>query len=163
MLGKYKYERANLTIEEQKQEIQCRINIVEMSLRKLVKNTLATLMGVNKAKETVLNVMREHNAIQSYDITKASSLQYNELFDPSVNKIYFRVLSKIVINNFTLFSNIFEGTSMSELQADFDIINKARRVPDHSYTESSQNWTQNDFLQFRASISKIEEKLKDYE
>ena len=108
-----------------------------MSLRKLVKNTLATLMGVNKAKETVLNVMREHNAIQSYDITKASSLQYNELFDPSVNKIYFSVLSKIVINNFTLFSNIFEGTSMSELQADFDIINKARRVPDHSYTESS--------------------------
>ncbi len=163
LLGKYKYERANLTIEEQKQEIQCRINIVEMSLRKLVKNTLATLMGVNKAKETVLNVMREHNAIQSYDITKASSLQYNELFDPSVNKIYFSVLSKIVINNFTLFSNIFEGTSMSELQADFDIINKARRVPDHSYTESSQNWTQNDFLQFRASISKIEEKLKDYE
>ena len=107
--------------------------------------------------------MREHNAIQSYDITKASSLQYNELFDPSVNKIYFSVLSKIVINNFTLFSNIFAGTSMSELQADFDIINKARRVPDHSYTESSQNWTQNDFLQFRASISKIEEKLKDYE
>ena len=46
---------------------------------------------------------------------------------------------------------------------DFDIINKARRVPDHSYTESSQNWTQSDFLQFRHSISKIEELLKNYE
>lgn len=74
LLGKYKYERTNLTIEEQKQEIQYRINSVEMSLRKLVKNTLATLKGINKAKELVLKVMTEHTAIQSYDLTKANSL-----------------------------------------------------------------------------------------
>lgn len=163
LLGKYKYERANLTIEEQKQEIQYRINSVEMSLRKLVKNTLATLKGINKSKELVLKVMTEHSAIQSYDLTKANSLSYNELFDPSVNKIYFSVLSRIIVDNFDLFANIFENTSKDDLRNDFDIINKARRVPDHSYTESSQNWTQSDFLQFRHSISKIEELLKNYE
>ena len=152
-----------MTIEEQKQEIQYRINSVEMSLRKLVKNTLATLKGINKAKELVLKVMTEHSAIQSYDLTKANLLSYNELFDPSVNKIYFSVLSRIIVDNFDLFANIFENTSKDELRNDFDIINKARRVPDHSYTESSQNWTQSDFLQFRHSISKIEELLKNYE
>ena len=70
---------------------------------------------------------------------------------------------RIIVDNFDLFTNIFENTSKDELRNDFDIINKARRVPDHSYIESSKNWTQSDFLQFRHSISKIEELLKNYE
>ena len=55
------------------------------------------------------------------------------------------------------------NATKDEIKKDFDVINKARRVPDHSYTESSHNWTQNDFLQFRSSILKIEEILNGYE
>lgn len=160
LLGKYKFERRNLTVEEQKEEIQYRLNIAEIELRKLVKMTLLVNFGEKQAISVVLQSMNTHRAISKDDLTNAQKLTLTQLFDPSINKMYFSLLSQIVIDNFSLFSNIFDGVSDKKVQQYFGYINKARRAPDHSYTELSEGWTENDFLHFREAISWLEQILK---
>ena len=159
LLGKYKFERRNLAIEDQKEEIQYRVNIAEMALRNLVKTTLLVLMGEKQAISVVLQTMKTHSAINSVDLTNAQNMTLAQLFDPSINKMYFSLLSKIIIDNFYLFSKIFDGASTTVVQKYFNDINKARRVPDHSYTELSEGWTENDFYCFRDAISWLEQIL----
>lgn len=160
--GKYKFERMPSTIEEQKEEIQYRINIVEMTLRNLVKTTLKVLKGTDEAKKIVLNAMSSHPAINAKDINDAQTMAFYQLFDPSLNKIYFSLLSKIILDNIDMFVNIFNSASTTEISQHFNMINKARRVPDHSYTEKSERWGIEDFLEFRKSISWLEKAIEMY-
>lgn len=161
--GEYQFERTGLSIEEQKAEIQLRINSAEMQLRKLVKNTLRTVKGETNAKAIVLSAMANLPAISSQDIYKAKNLSYSQLFDASVNKIYFSLLMKIINENTSLFENIFEGNSPDNIHNHLQVINTARRCPDHSYTENSMNWSWSKFVEFRNSISWLENILKNFE
>ena len=162
LLGKYQYESYKPFIEDQKQEIQYRINAAEMSLRVLIKNTLLITKGGNEAKEIVLKAMGCNPIISEKNMQRAKNYSLNQLFDPSVNTIYLSVLSRIILDNLDIFNNIFIDTKQIDIQNHFDIINKARRVPDHSYTDDSINWTYGNFLQFRNSISWLENILKEY-
>ena len=163
LLGKYKYDRKHLSIEEQRQEINYRFNCVEIGLRKAVKNTLQITMGASAAKRIVIDAMAKHQKIGANAINNARNLTLSELFDPSVNNIYFHLLSGIIIDNFVLFENIFVGKTMKEWGNVFDKLNKARRVPSHSYPEGAANWTDDDFENFRETIKLVEEVLDAYE
>ena len=163
MRGKYRFERVGLSIEEQKSEIQLRVNNAEIQLRKLVKNILLAVYGAKKAKECVINAMQANYAIDSRDITNAESYELSQLFDTSINKMYFSVLRTIIIDNLSTFSNVFEGCSVDMIRDNLNTINISRRCPDHSYTEDAENWTWDDFLKFRESITWLENILKDYE
>ncbi len=69
----------------------------------------------------------------------------------------------IIIDNLSTFSNVFEGCSVDMIRDNLNTINISRRCPDHSYTEDAENWTWDDFLKFRESITWLENILKDYE
>lgn len=161
--GEYRFERQGLNIEEQKSEISLRINNAEMQLRKLVKNTLLSSVGLRKATDAVLDAMNINNAIDSYALRKAESLSYSQLFDPSMNKIYFSCLMGIILDNLQVFVNVFEPWDGDTIRAHLTTINNSRRCPDHSYTEDSEQWSWDDFLRFRESISWLERILKNYE
>ncbi len=163
LCGEYRFERQGLSVEEQKEEIQLRINSAEMQLRRLVHNTLVMVKGKTKAKAVVLNAMRAHFAISQKDLDKADTLSYQQLFDPSQNKMYFSLLKMIILDNLSVFENVFEGQDNATIQKHMDAINSARRCPDHSYTEKSENWSWNNFLEFREGITWLEHILVQYE
>lgn len=161
--GEYKFERQGLNIEEQKTEIETRINEAEISLRKIVKNTLRTALGMQKATQKVLAAMHGSDAIRDSDIRKAEKLEYNQLFDTSQNKMYFSLLETIILDNIGVFSNVFDGQPESTIRKNLTIINKARRCPHHSYTEDAVNWSWDDFAEFREAITWLEIILKDFD
>ena len=103
--------------------------------------------------------MEGHKAIADRDLDKAQTYTLNQLFDPSVNKVYLSVLMKIILDNYPLFKNVFAESSVSEVTKHFSILNVARRVPDHSYTDESRNWNREKFLEFRISMSWLEDIL----
>ena len=45
----------------------------------------------------------------------------------------------------------------------FSRLNKARKVPSHSYSEGVANWNDEDFENFRDAIKQVEEILKAYD
>src|SRR5699024_9634645 len=53
LLGKYKFERTNLSVEDQKEEIQFRIDAAEIKLRELIKTTLLVQKGNSEARQIV--------------------------------------------------------------------------------------------------------------
>lgn len=159
LLGKYKFERTNLSVEDQKEEIQFRIDAAEIKLRELIKTTLLVQKGNSEARQIVLRAMEGHKAIADRDLDKAQTYTLNQLFDPSVNKVYLSVLMKIILDNYPLFKNVFAESSVSEVTKHFSILNVARRVPDHSYTDESRNWNREKFLEFRISMSWLEDIL----
>ncbi len=161
--GQYRFERQGLSIEEQKEEIQLRVNQAEMQLRKVVKNTLQSIRGTTQAKADVISAMSKNKAINVKDIEQAKQLTYAELFDASVNKMYFSLLETIILDNTLVFANVFEGYPQSKIRENLSIINLSRRCPDHSFTEDAKNWSWQMFEQFRASIIWLENILKKYE
>ena len=163
LCGEYRFERQGLSVEEQKEEIQLRINNAEMQLRTLVRNTLQSIKGKTKAKDIVIRAMQTHNSINQRDIDKAKLLTYQDLFDPSQNKMYFSLLKIIILDNLAEFKNIFEGQAESAIQKHFDAINYARRCPDHSYTEKSVNWSWDNFVEFRNGMIWLENIISEYQ
>lgn len=161
--GEYRFEQQGLTIEEQKEEIQLRINNVEIQLRKLVKNTLLATHGTASAKALIISAMKENQAISSVDIEKANNLNYSQLFDASMNKMYFSLLMGIILQNFADFKNVFELCDEETIRSNLSVINIARRCPDHSFTQDSQNWSWDKFCKFRIGITWLEKILKEYE
>lgn len=161
--GKHKFERSGLSIEEQKEEIQLRLNEAEIRLRKLIKNQLLSRLGRTNACDRVISAMEKNPTIQSWDIEKARDLSYVQLFDTSVNKMYFSTLKQIIVDNYDLFCLVFEDADIQTVQKHLNIINISRRCPDHSYTEDAENWSWNDFLQFRESMGWLESILLNYE
>lgn len=161
--GEFRFERTDLTIKQQKEEINLRINDAEIQLRKLVKNTLLTTQGAEKAKRIVINAMQSHTAITQQDISKAQQMTYNQMFDASVNKVYFSLLQYIIIQNYNLFGYVFEGYDLAIVKAHLKVINEARRCPDHSFSEDAANWSWDKFAEFRKSITWLESVLKSFD
>ncbi len=98
-------------------------------------------------------------AITANQYQKAEKLKYVQLFDSSVNQCYFTLLKQIIIDNITCFANIEAFKDTKAVKNNLNVINKARRCPDHSYTENSENWSWERFLEFRESIKWLEEAL----
>lgn len=163
LCGEYRFERQGLSVEEQKEEIQLRMNSAEMQLRILVRNTLQSMKGKTKAKDAVLNAMRSHNAISQRDVDKAETMAYPDLFDPSQNKMYFSLLKLIILDNLLVFENVFDGQDEVVIKNHFDAINYARRCPDHSYTETSVNWSWENFSAFREGMTWLENIISEYQ
>ena len=161
--GEYRFEREGLSVEEQKEEIQLRMNNAEMQLRTLVRNTLQSIMGRTKAKDAVLDAMRAHKAITRQDIDKAETKSYPDLFDPSQNKMYFSLLKLIILSNLPAFENVFDGQDEEVIRKNLDAINYARRCSDHSFTETSANWSWKNFSAFRDGMTWLEGIISEYQ
>lgn len=161
--GKYQFERQGLSVEEQNQEIQVRLNRAEGKLRKIVKNQLISTYGMAKAKEIVIKAMAMNKAISQNDLLKAEGMNIAELFDPSINKVYLSLLEMIIKNNYGAFSMVFESVTLPQLETKLDEINVARRCPSHSYDDSSSNWSWSDFLAFRQDMTWLEKVLEKFD
>lgn len=161
--GEYKFERKGLSVEDQKEEIQLRINNAEMQLRKLVRNTLSQQFGRDGAKEIVLKSMKAHPSINNNNIKKAESIDYKGLFDTSQNPMYFSLLTDIILDQYDVFKNIFENEDENNIRLHLKRINFARRCPDHSFSEDAANWSWEKFEEFRESILWLENILSNYE
>ena len=161
--GEYKFERQGLDLEEQKLEIWLRVNSAEIKLRKIVRNNLKNFLGIEKAKCRVLLAMENYPAISERDLRNAESLDYNKLFDPSINKMYIGLMKNIISENITLFENTFEGETAETIRNNLDVINSARICADHAFTEESENWSYDRFKGFRVSMTWLERILSEYE
>lgn len=162
LAGKYKYERMGLTIEQQKAEINTRLGDVEVSLRQLTKNILCFNFGKAKACQVVIDTMKNAGNISKKDIQSAEKMSIKDLFDTSINKMYFSVLTKIISDNYSLFSNVF-GNDKNAFDSKSKILNQARRCPSHSFPDDAKGWSQEQFLEFRNSATFFEDCLKDYQ
>lgn len=162
--GKYKFERTNLTIDEQKTEIFFRVDAIEIKLRSIVRNTLMTIMGASSAKDAIIKTMEVFigRSLKEGDVNTAKNLKYIQLFDTSVNKLFLPILSEIIISNFSSFTNIFHGIESHSLKEILSIINGARRAAYHGFTEESENWSEDKFYIFRKKISLLENTIEDY-
>lgn len=165
--GEFRFELTGLSIAQQKQEIFTRNDTAEIQLRKIVKNTLQTILGKQKAKEAVLNSMNHavdlNYSLSDRDVIRAEKMTYEQLFDSSVNKIYLPVLCLIITDNYLFFQNIFEGITEEEANKHFQIINQARRCPSHAYPDNAENWSDNDFYEYRNTMAWLEPILKQYD
>ena len=131
--GKYTFERQGLNIEEQCEEISARFNPAERSLRKLVKNVLLQSLGPDEAKKVIIKTMTNNIAIRDSDLQEAKSSTYKQLFDTTLNKMFFSILSNTIYARFDLFKNVFD-LDKDKVNTKLQILNKARRLPDHNAT-----------------------------
>ena len=98
-------------------------------------------------------------------MSKAEKLDYGKLFDPTLNQgLTFGLLRNIIENNYEgPFENVFGGEPQKKVVDCLKVINSARRASAHSYDDESENWTEEDFLEFREAMSWLETCLKEYE
>lgn len=161
--GKFKFERKGLTIEQQGEEINLRFGGGERGLRNLIRNTLRTNKGLVGAKKSVVSAMRNNDLGKRY-ADKAEELDYNQLFDVTINKgLPFSVLIEIVKSNFDIFSYIFEGEEKEVVLNHLYVLNKSRIPDSHNADEKAEGWTDKDFERFRESISWLEHILENFE
>ena len=162
--GKYKFERQGLTIDEQEAEISLRFGTAEKKMRELVRNILRQSKGVEEGKKIVLSAMRKNRAVQPNVVTRAETIsEYRQLFDTTVNTgMYYTTLILIIVDNFPLFSNVF-NEEKHNVEKHLWILNDSRRIADHSAPSDAKNWTIEDFNQFRKSMIWCEEILREFD
>lgn len=157
----YKFERTDLDVSEQSIEINLRMGNAERALRILIKTTLRAILGKTRAKQVVLSAM-ENTGAGEYSVRRAVDMEYEELFDSSINNIYFKCLQNIIVNHFDVFRNIFDGCTSQDLDRRLTILNRSRRCPAHAYDEGAENWTLEDFKKYRESMSWLERYLSEF-
>lgn len=145
---KFKYDKKNLSIEEKWAEISIRRNKIEILLRRIIKTQLLSIYNKQIASAKVISCM-ESNCQQ-----KAKKLQYEELFDPNKNNLYFKDLSKIISSNWNCFANIFGKKQLTIGQ--LNIINELR-VDCHA-----KQISETEFCAFRSAMAWLEEILAPY-
>ncbi len=160
--GRYQFERQGLTIEEQKEEIDYRMDKSEIQLRTVVKNTLRFAFGKSGAHARVIASMRASRQKNTV-VQAAETLEYDQLFDTSVNQMYFSLLKMIILRNFSAFANVFEGCGQDEIRENLDTLNLSRRCPAHHFDKNAERWSWEDFEKFRESMSWLETILKGFE
>ncbi len=69
----------------------------------------------------------------------------------------------IILTNYSIFKTVFGEDNIDIIEKHFSNINKARRCADHSFEDYSANWSWDNFLDFRLSISWFEAILSEYE
>jgi len=156
----YKFERTDLTVEQQSDEIHFRLGNAERALRTVVKTTLRAILGKTRAKQAVLAAM-ERTGADANAQAKAVYLEYEELFDSSMNNIYFKCLQSIIVTHFDVFKNIFDGCTSQMVDKHFTVLNLSRRCPAHAYDEGAENWHWENFKKFRESMTWLEGYLRE--
>ena len=161
--GKYKFERQGLSISEQKEEINLRFDNAERKLRTIVRDTLRQALGTEIGKETVINAMRLNSAVTQKMIDVATTLQFKQLFDSTLNKgMFFTTLIKIIGENYSLFSNVFSANK-SDVINHLNVLNQSRTLPGHSAPENAENWKTSDFEKFRTSMQWCEKIMSEFD
>lgn len=159
---KYQFERAGLSIEEQKQEISLRVDTAERSLRGIVRRNLKASLNEEGAKQAFLDAMEKNASAQGH-VASARGLKYKQLFDPSVNTgCFFSVLIDAIVSNYKLFENVFEEP-VATVEKNLRTLNKSRRCPSHSIPENAEKWTDEDFMEFRGAMNWLDVILDDYD
>lgn len=98
-----KYSKILKTDDEKWSEISERRNRIEPLLRQIVKLQLKSSYGEATAKQKVLNAMLPAKR------TKYAALTYTELFDPKKSEVYFSLMTKIILDEWGIFSNVFSS------------------------------------------------------
>lgn len=159
--GKYQFEVEGLSTKEQNQEISLRINDIETELRRIVRQNLKAKYGSKTAMSMVLSAMSSNNSAKGF-LKTAQKLEYNQLFDPSLNGgCYLSVINDIIEKNYMDFSNLFENAVEKDVVMALKCLNKCRRAPAHSFDEESEKWTESEFMEFRKAASLIEGCLQE--
>jgi len=146
--GKNKYCKFLKTDEEKWAEISERRNGIEPNLRKIVKLQLKSFLGEQKARTKVLAAMLPDKE------KKYSTLSYNDLFDTKKCEVYFYQMSKIIIDNWKEFSNVF-SVNRPTFQSYTTIINNLRADCHASSV------TELEMQSFRGAISCLEEEINN--
>lgn len=146
--GKNKYCKLLKTDEEKWAEISERRNRIEPNLRKIVKLQLKASLGEQKARAKVLGAMLPDKAC------KYNTLSYNDLFSTQKCEVYFYQMSKVIVDNWGAFSNIFSLNKQS-FQSHTIIINNLRADCHASSV------TDMEMQSFRGSISCLENEVNN--
>lgn len=99
---KHKYERVNLTESEKIEEISRRRNLLEKSLRKIVKNVLKASFGKNKSLEKMLS------AIPSSRRESLASYNIDELLSQDASPLFFLDLINLFKKEWESFKHVFD-------------------------------------------------------
>jgi len=149
LLKKNKYQQTDLTTTEMWAEISERRNILEPSLRKLIKNHLKAVHGEAKAKEIVIGIFDQIRA------TKYGHRGYSDLFDPNKSEIYFDDLRKIISKEWNTFMHIFDK--------DNDTFNSHMKAINKYRTDAhAKELKKDEFAYLRVCFSKIERLVADF-
>lgn len=163
--GKYVFERTGLSFKEQALEINTRMNDCEPRLRALVRRTLNAHKKNLDPKQSILNAMATLPSVTEPQKRIAASLEYKELFDPTVNGgCYFLVMVLVIEQNYdTVFSAIFDQDKSTVINTLKGRFNRYRKIPAHPIDEDAKNWSNEDFNQFREDMNWLERILADNE
>ncbi|WP_196595913.1 cold shock domain-containing protein [Pectinatus frisingensis] len=145
---KNKYNKLLKTDEEKWAEISERRNKIEPSLRTIVKLQLKSSLGETTGKTKILNAMKAETQ------QKYKSLSYNDLFDTKKCEVYFYQMSKIIIDNWKLFSNLF-SLNKNTFQSYTTIINNLRADCHAAPVSNSE------LQSFRGAISSLEKEINN--
>ncbi|MEQ4510455.1 MAG: AAA-like domain-containing protein [Dickeya sp.] len=148
LLKKSQYKSIKISNEQMWAEISERRNNAEVKLRRLVKLLLRANLGVACARENVLDIFGGKRKIE------LSHLSYEDLFNPSIGKIFFIDLSKIISKNWEVFKNSFSKTKVDTFKK-LDFINQSR-ADAHAIELSEER-----FLYFRVCMSDLENDLSE--
>lgn len=143
LLRKHRYERINLTREEQETEISARRNSLERRLRTMIKNVLCAHCGSKKAAEIVLAAIPEERR-------KGLPNQIELLLNREKSDLYFKDLGNLILREWDKFMNVFE-LEKDKMSVMFQEINLHRKADTHASVLSKD-----DFLQLRLHFSKLE-------
>lgn len=148
---KERYRKLNLTDAEKLAEISERRNEAEHRLRRLVSQTLRTVLGEEEAKKSVL---AKHDAKKR---AKYASLSYRELFNANKHEIYFDDLRDLMRKNWEEgFRHIF-SEDVEKFNSRMILLNSIGRSDAHKKDVSDA-----DMQSFRGAMSWLEQKIEDH-
>lgn len=149
LIERHKYDRNQITPEQQIVEILERRTALEKTLRKIIRNQLKATFGKNTATDKVLKAVPENrrNGISHQSI--------DELMDSDKSPLYLLDLINILNREWDLFLNIFE-MDKNKLMGILNEINYLRR------DAHSNNLSNDEFTQLRLYFKKLEGILSDW-
>ncbi|MHA1676641.1 MAG: hypothetical protein ACTSU6_05625 [Candidatus Njordarchaeales archaeon] len=146
---KHRFEKTDSSQKEMLLEISERRNMLEPTLRKIIRQLLLAGYGEAQARDEFLQVMDEKRR------GELANLTYAELFNANKAKIYFDDLKKIVLKHWVIFKNIL-NLNKAEFEKSMNFIN-AHREDAHA-----KEITQGEMAYYRICITKIEESVNQY-
>ena len=148
---KERYKKLNLNQADKLAEISKRRNAAEIRLRKLVGQILRTNLGESKARDYIIS---KYDAAQK---KKCEALTYRELFDSTLNKIYFDDLRNLMRRSWEEnFRNVF-SEDIEKFNARMVLLNSIGRADAHANMV-----TDADMESFRGAMSWLELKIEEY-
>lgn len=150
LITKKKYQRINLTKEEQIEEIANRRNKIEKGLRVLVKNVLKMSYGKKRASEKALT------AIPSSRRNSIADTNIDNILHKDNSPLYFIDLKNIISREWSIFENTFD-VEKKKVEIVLEDINKFGRPDAHA-----KSIKRNEFDQLRLHFSYLESIIEEW-